>query len=151
MMQNGGDCGQFNLDTFLPYQLNQVAEAVSRAFQERYQKEFNLSRSQWRTLAHLAAQDGLTAKDISARTHEDKVSISRAVAALETRGLLQRQRSDVDKRFEILGLTETGRKLFAQLAARAEAFEAELVVVYGEEYVTQLRNLLAAFFGKLRY
>jgi DNA-binding MarR family transcriptional regulator len=132
----------FTLETFLPYMLNQVAESVSRAFQERYQ-DFGITRTQWRILAHLSAQDGLTAKEIGARIHEDKVAISRAVAALEGAGRLLRLRGQADRRFEELYLTGVGRDLFRLLSQRAMDFERDLNARLGPEATAQLRALLA--------
>lgn len=132
----------FDLGKFLPYMLNQVAEAVSKSFQQRYQSEFGLSRTQWRILAHLYAQGGLTAKEISARIREDKVSISRGVAALESSGRLSRQPGPGDRRFEVLHLTPEGRNLFALLNQRAHAFETDLTRVLGSESTDELRRVL---------
>jgi DNA-binding MarR family transcriptional regulator len=122
--------------------LNQVAEAVSKSFQQRYQTDFGLSRTQWRILAHLYAQDGLTAKEISTRIYEDKVSISRGVAALESSGRLSRHPSLGDRRFEVLHLTREGRDLFAQLTHRAHAFESDLARTLGIENTEDLRSVL---------
>lgn len=141
-MSNDRQGPAFDLGRFLPYMLNQVAEAVSKSFQVRYQREFGLSRTQWRILAHLYAQDGLTAKVISTRIHEDKVSISRGVAALESSGRLSRQPGPSDRRFEVLHLTPEGRELFAQLTQRAHAFEADLARTLGAESTNELRKVL---------
>jgi DNA-binding MarR family transcriptional regulator len=133
---------EFDLGNFLPYMLNQVAEAVSKQFQLRYQLDFGLSRTQWRVLAHLYAQDGLTAKEIGARIHEDKVSISRGVAALESGGRLLRRPGSRDRRFEELHLTPEGRDLFAKLIERAHAFERDLAQALGKESTDELRRVL---------
>jgi DNA-binding MarR family transcriptional regulator len=142
-MENDDDpAPEFDLGNFLPYMLNQAAEAVSKSFQLHYQQDFGLSRTQWRILAHLYVQNGLTAKEIGARIHEDKVSISRGVAALESGGRLSRQPDSRDRRFEVLHLTPEGRELFAKLTKRAHAFEADLANVLGKESTEELRRVL---------
>lgn len=138
----------FDLDHFLPYQLNQVAEAISRAFQECY-RPFDLTRTQWRVLAHLASSDGLTARAIRDRINEDKVSISRAVAGLEAQGFLRREPLAADRRAEALHLTEAGRALFSELARRAEAFEADLAARLGKTVVAGLRETLESMRSEL--
>lgn len=142
MKPSRSESGQFVLDTFVPFRLNQIAEMVSKAFQACYQKDFDLTRTQWRVLAHLGSTDGLTAKDIATRVHEDKVSISRGVAALEARGLLRREPIAEDRRFERLSLTESGRDLFGLLAERARHFEQSLAVRLGPDLAEQLRDVL---------
>jgi DNA-binding MarR family transcriptional regulator len=149
MADDVAQAGRFDLDEFLPYLLNQSAEAVSDAFQECYRETFSLTRTQWRVMAHLDARDGLTAKEICSRTHEDKVSISRGVAALERRGLLSRAPSGHDRRFEVLRLTMEGRQVFAKLAIRAEKFERDLAAKLGPGDVDMLRGLLARILPKL--
>lgn len=141
-MTDGPSQRSFKLEAFLPYMLNQVAEAVSKAFQDRYQKDFGITRTQWRILAHLFAQDGLTAKEIGTRIHEDKVSISRAVAALEGADRLVRRQSRNDRRFEDLHLTPIGRELFERLSQRALDFETELTSQLGADATARLRLLL---------
>jgi DNA-binding MarR family transcriptional regulator len=141
---------EFDLGNFLPYMLNQVAEAVSKSFQLRYHQDFGLSRTQWRILAHLYVQDGLTAKEIGARIHEDKVSISRGVAALESSKRLSRQPGSRDRRFEVLHLTREGRELFARLMKRAHAFESDLANALGKESTEELRRLLMKVLPLLR-
>lgn len=132
----------FDLEAFLPYMLNQIAEAVSKGFQDRYQKDFGITRTQWRLLAHLFAEDGLTAKEIGARIHEDKVSISRAVAALEGAGRLVRHQGRKDRRFEELHLTASGRALFERLSSLALDYENDLSELLGAETVQRLRAVL---------
>lgn len=138
----GPEAETFDLRRFLPYQLNQVAELVSKAFQDSYQRDFNLTRTQWRILAHLASADGMTAKEIAARVHEDKVSISRGVVGLEVKALLRKALDPDDRRFEFLHLTESGREVFAEVVNRARAFEAELTRHIGEGVVDALQASL---------
>ncbi len=133
---------QFELNAFLPYMLNQAAEAVSQSFQEQYRKDYGLTRTQWRIMAHLNAASSLTAREICQRSHEDKVSVSRGVAALEGRGWLARAASTRDRRYEVLSLTEAGSDVVSQLAVRAGHFERELAERVGVKTVARLRSVL---------
>lgn len=141
--------GRFDLNTFFPYMLNQAAEAVSMAFQDHYRREYDLTRTQWRIIAHLDAEPDLNAKQICSRSHEGKVSVSRAVAGLEQRGLLTRAPSLADRRFEVLRLTPAGEQMFGELAGRARLFERELSSRVGEATVHQMRAALEDFLTKL--
>ncbi|MBL8561176.1 MAG: MarR family transcriptional regulator [Gemmobacter sp.] len=116
----------FDLETFLPYLLNQAAEASAAAFQASYKASHGLTRTQWRVLAHLGKFGALTARDICARSHVEKTKVSRAVAALEAEGWLRRSPSEADRRAELLCLTEAGRAVFADLGQRAIAHDAAL-------------------------
>jgi DNA-binding MarR family transcriptional regulator len=126
------DLGAFDLDGFLPYLLNQAAEAASRSFQPVYRAAFGLTRAQWRVLAHLGRAPGMTARDICRASQMEKTMVSRAVAALEARGWLTRERHDADRRAERLALTPAGRAVFDDLGQRALAHDAGLRAALGE-------------------
>ncbi len=117
---------EFDLESFLPYLLNQAAEATSKAFQAIYRADYGLTRTQWRVLANLGKFGSMTARDICTRSHIEKTKVSRAVAALEATGLLTREISPHDRRAEVLSLTKTGAAVFADLGQRAITYDATL-------------------------
>jgi hypothetical protein len=57
----------------------------------------------------------------------DKISVSRAAAALIERGLIAARDNPGDGRSHLLALTEDGRALYAEIAPVALAMEAELL------------------------
>jgi DNA-binding MarR family transcriptional regulator len=132
----------FDLQDFLPYLLNQAAEAASRGFQASYKSAYGMTRTQWRVLAHLGKFGALTARDICARTHVEKTKVSRAVAALEEAGWLSRSPSPQDRRAEILVLTDRGREVFADLGQRAIAYDRALRETIGPQAADRLDALL---------
>ncbi|MEL6569790.1 MAG: MarR family winged helix-turn-helix transcriptional regulator [Pseudomonadota bacterium] len=115
------------LAEFLPYRLSVLSNTVSTAIAADYQREFGLNIWQWRIMAVIGESAGLTASDVAARTAMDKVAVSRAVAALEARGLLQRQADPGDARAALLDLTEAGRAIYEQIVPLALAHERRLL------------------------
>lgn len=134
----------FDLDSFLPYLLNQAAEATSRGFQALYRDRYGFTRTQWRVVANLGKFGAMTARDICLASHVEKTKVSRAVAALEQRGLLSRAPSETDRRAEVLSLTEAGREVFADLGALAVGFDRELRQSLGLREAEELSTLLRA-------
>ncbi len=132
----------FDLQEFLPYLLNQAAEATSKGFHATYKTAYGMTRTQWRVLAHLGKFGAMTARDICARSHIEKTKVSRAVAALETDGCLTRSPSPQDRRAEILMLTDRGRAVFADLGQRAIAYDNALRAQLGPETAIRLDTLL---------
>jgi DNA-binding MarR family transcriptional regulator len=122
----GGMAEEFDLERFLPYLLNQAAEAASRSFAQAYRTEYGLTRTQWRVLANLGRFGAMTASDICHRSHLEKTKVSRAVATLEGRGWLRRAASSEDRRAEILTLTDEGQDLFRRLGTLAMAYDQQL-------------------------
>ncbi len=126
-MEDAGEGAQaFELDRFLPYLLNQAAEAASRSFQAVYRAEYGMTRTQWRVMAHLGRFGALTAADICRRSHVEKTKVSRAVAAMSARGWLGRVRLAEDRRRESLSLTPEGRRVFDHLGRLAAAHDGAL-------------------------
>lgn len=116
----------FDLETFLPYQLNMAAEAASRQFQAIYKNHYGMLRTEWRVLFHLGQFGDMTAKQICDRGTLHKTKVSRAVSALETKRLLKRTKLEEDRRHEILSLTRTGHSVFRDLTKQAEVFQEKL-------------------------
>lgn len=131
-----------DLERFLPYLLNQAAEAASRDFQATYRAAYGLSRVQWRVLANLGKFGAMTARDICRISHMEKTKVSRAVAALEDQGLLSRAPDPGDRRAEILSLTAKGAAVFADLGQRAIRYDAALRAELGAEATAQIDALL---------
>ena len=132
----------FDLETFLPYLLNQAAEATSRSFHATYKAAYGMTRTQWRVLANLGKFGSMTARDICAISHIEKTKVSRAVSALEEDGLLSRSPSPQDRRAEILSLTPRGREVFADLGQRAIKYDHSLRAQIGPEIAARLDGLL---------
>jgi DNA-binding MarR family transcriptional regulator len=118
---------RFTLEDFLPFRLNVLAQEVSERLSEIYAKRFNLDIPQWRILANLASRGEMTAQEVALVTFSHKSTISRAVAELETRKLIERTTSTKDKRAFAMCLTTKGKKLFEQLLPLVLAFEQDLL------------------------
>jgi DNA-binding MarR family transcriptional regulator len=116
-----------DLEEFLPYRLNRLADAVSRNFWKRYGGMHGLTRPEWRTLAALGQCGTMTATAIGAHSAMHKTKVSRAVAGLERRRWLQRRPDAADRRLEHLELTAAGRSAYGDLVPVARAFEADLL------------------------
>ncbi|WP_246717382.1 MarR family winged helix-turn-helix transcriptional regulator [Oricola nitratireducens] len=117
----------FDLETFLPYRLDRISEAVSRHFQPVYRDQHGMTRPEWKVLAHLGEADTLTAREIVRRTGLHKTKVSRAVSALEARRWLDRNRDEADRRIEHLALTARGRIEYDKLVSLLKAREEELL------------------------
>lgn len=132
----------FDLEQFLPYLLNQAAEATSKSFRTIYRTAYGMTRTQWRVLANLGKFGAMTARDICAISHMEKTKVSRAVVALERAGLLFRTTSPRDRRAEIIDLTDRGRAVFDELGQRAIDYDRALRERIGTQTAAELDELL---------
>ncbi|MEA3253001.1 MAG: MarR family winged helix-turn-helix transcriptional regulator [Pseudomonadota bacterium] len=132
-----------DLKAFLPYRLSNLAERISQALSTIYAQQYDLTIAQWRVLAWLQQAQPLTAKRICQLTDMDKARVSRAVAQLVERRLIQRQRDAVDQRTLWLTLTVEGSDLLASAIPRALAWESELIANLSPAEYRELFRLLA--------
>ncbi len=142
------DQPDFDLRAFLPYLLNQAAEEASLDFQHHYKGRYGMLRTEWRVLFHLGRYGAMTANEIGARAKMHKTKISRAVAALEKKRFLTRERVETDRRREMLALTPAGSRAYADLSARARDYDARLMAPFSAEEQAVLKRALARI-GKL--
>ncbi|MEL7098031.1 MAG: MarR family winged helix-turn-helix transcriptional regulator [Pseudomonadota bacterium] len=138
----------FNLNTFLPYLLNQAAEAASLSFQQVYKDRYGMLRTEWRVLFHLGLYGQLTASEIGARASLHKTKVSRAVSRLEARRYLSRARDTADRRVEHLALTPAGQAVFKDLRQVAERYDADLVAALPPGEAQRLREVLLRLAGR---
>ena len=133
---------EFDVRQFLPYLLNQAAEASSLEFQKVYKDKYGMLRNEWRVLFHLAIYGRMTASDIGARAQMHKTKISRAVHRLAERRYITRMRSADDRRVEYLTLTPMGQKVYDDLKSIAADYDAALTDGMSDTQLATLRNLL---------
>lgn len=133
---------RLRLDEFLPYRLSFTSNLVSGTIARAYEALFGLRIPEWRLIAVIAEAGQATQQAIGARTRMDKVTVSRAAAALVERGVLTRQANDADKRSHLLALTEEGRALHARIAPMALEWEARIFGEFTSEELAVLMRLL---------
>ncbi|MDA7430347.1 MarR family transcriptional regulator [Primorskyibacter aestuariivivens] len=109
------------LEGFFPYRLAVVADGFSRQLTEVYQRDFGLSREEWRFLFLLADTGSLTSRDLARLGTLDKVQVSRAADRLEAKALIIRAPSPGDRRLKLYTCTDAGRRLFHEVFDRVNA------------------------------
>jgi DNA-binding MarR family transcriptional regulator len=114
------------LENFLPYRLSVLAQLVSESLHDLYAGPFDLTVTQWRVMAALGRFAPLTASDVGQRIVMDKVAVSRAVAGLMKRGLVERATDRADRRCASLRLSARGRAMHARIVPLALEYEAML-------------------------
>ena len=133
------------LADFLPYRLSVLSNTISEEIARTYRQEFDLTVPQWRVMAVVHGEPGLSAKEVGARTAMDKVAVSRAVARLIEQRRLERRGSPRDGRLSALHLTRPGEAVYRAVAPRARGFEERLLAGLSEEE----RAMLSLLLGKL--
>ena len=99
------------------------------------------SLTEARILFEISRRDGLTASDLSRELGLDPGYLSRILARLGRRGLIDKVRSETDGRQRLLSLTSEGQDAFSLLDSRSREEVAEMLGEHSEE---DQRRLLEA-------
>jgi DNA-binding MarR family transcriptional regulator len=137
------------LERFLPYRLSVLSNRIGRALAVAYQARFGVSIPEWRVMAVLGRFQTLSASEVAGRTRMDKVKVSRAIAAMERKGLVQRATDQKDQRMIRLALTEAGRAMHGEIAAVALRWERELLACLDEPARQGLEGAIASLSQRL--
>lgn len=135
------------LENFLPYRLSVLAQLVSESLHDLYAEPFGLSVTQWRVMAALGRFAPLTASEVGQRIVMDKVAVSRAVAGLMKRDLIERATDLNDRRRASLRLSAKGRAMHARIVPLALGYEAELYQALSSEERETLNGLCDRLFA----
>ena len=130
------------LDHFIPYRLSVASNAVSARISASYRKRFGLKVPEWRLIAILAEGGEMTPQALGQAARIDKISVSRAAAALIERSLVMQRANPGDRRSHLLSLTSDGTSLYAEIAPAALAMEAELLSGFSDTDRMMLDRLL---------
>lgn len=132
------------LDSFLPYRLSVLSNVVSAAIAAHYATRFSLSIPEWRVMAVLALEPGLSAAEVATRTAMDKVAVSRAVSSLMRTRRLERRVSVGDRRRSVLQLSGAGVAVYDKVVPVALHYEHSLLQTLSATDRRQLDRLLRA-------
>lgn len=140
---DGPQTEQLRLPDYLPYRMSVVSNKASGLIARAYQARFGLSIWEWRVIAVLGGEARpLTAQAVCEATAMDKVTVSRAIRALDARGLVARQPNADDKRASDVTLTADGQGIYADIAPSALDYEARMLADFSDNERAALKQLL---------
>jgi DNA-binding MarR family transcriptional regulator len=137
--------GARTLAGFVPYRLATLAKLLALVASRLYAKRFGLVVREWQILAVLGEGRPLSAAEVARRTVIDKGRVSRAVASLTRRGLIERAPDAFDARRTMLRLSQKGRAIYRRIVPLARGEERALLDPLTPAERRQLERLL----GKL--
>jgi len=139
-----------HLEQFLPYRLSVLANIVSATIAAAYAEKHQLSIPEWRVIAVLAREPGLSAAEVAERTAMDKVAVSRAVAGLLRRHRVVRSKASADRRRSHLELSAEGVAVYRQVVPSARRYQRALLRALSTEEAHLLDSVLAKLLDRAR-
>jgi len=130
------------VDDSIFFKLVRVVNLTARPFSESIGKAHHLSLNEWRVLLVLANHPRVVGSEVAALTGLDKMTVSRAIAALERRGRVVRKVDAADRRRMLLRLSAAGERLYERIGVPAKAREKSLFRGIGDVDQARLGRLL---------
>lgn len=130
------------VDSSLFFKLVRVVNQTARPFVETLARTHQLSLNEWRVMVVLASHPGVAASDLALSTGLDKMSISRAIAALARHGRLDKKLDATDGRRTLLWLNAAGLRVFRTIGESAKAREAQLFGSIDPEELQRLETVV---------
>lgn len=130
-----------DLPTYLGYQLRQAQSAVFRDFASIIAKT-GVTPGEFSLLTLLANNPDISQVTLAAAYGLNKSTLSLAIKTLADRGLVERSRSSIDKRFFSISLTEEGRRKLEEVTRHVGAQERKMDSVLAPGERLQLLDML---------
>lgn len=137
---------RFDVERSIRYRVALLSRLWTTSTEHIYIDQFGISLSEWRILAIVAAAQPVYANAIVERGILEKSRVSRIVARLVERQLIETSPDDEDSRRNLLQLTEEGARMHDALAdlsrKRDELFERALSKREKAEFDRMISKLL---------
>lgn len=130
------------LERYLPYRLSLLSNKVSETVAKTYKDKFAISITEWRIMAVLGEYPGISADEVSLKTHIEKSLISRAISKLLKRKLLCRNISEDDKRRSELMLSNTGYEVYEEIVPLSLEYERKFLATLSQQEQEVLSSLI---------
>jgi len=144
----GGPVHLGKLPGYLGYQVRQAQTAVFRDFAQ-IMENVGITPGEFSLLTLTEANPGINQGTLARVYQLDKSTLSTSINGLIRRGLIERTRSDRDRRFYALWLTDAGRDALGQATRLVEKEEAQMDAALEpgerEQLLGLLEKITAAF------
>lgn len=108
--------------------IRRLQQQSTQVFQTHMQAAgFDLTSVQFAALDAIAQQPGIDQATLAATIGFDRATIGGVIERLESKGFVQREVSETDRRARLLKLTPAGKKLLATCRPVVEALQADIL------------------------
>ncbi len=131
--------------------IGKVSSAINRTFLRAFASEgIDITTEQWSVLACLWKTDGITQQDLCNLTSKDKPSMTRLIDKLERRKLVNRISSLIDRRINLIQLTEAGINLEVKATDTVQSIVAKTLSNISDEELSTSRIVLKKIMSNLK-
>ena len=136
------------LPTVLPYKVARLHAQYTRLL-TRVSEENGLTLQQWKVFSALGSFEPIAASEVCRWLTTDKAIVSRVVRQLLERKLVKRRLHARDARLVEILLTQSGKALYAKMAAALDSVEAELLMDSDSSEIQSFHSILERLEARL--
>jgi DNA-binding MarR family transcriptional regulator len=114
------------------------------------ERETGVAGLKWFILTRLEREDGRSQAEISRLYEMDPSRVTRTAQAMESEGLIWRERDPEDNRVVRMYLTDDGRRVLQKLPALNEHIRGRVRTVLSEAELRELRRMLEVLAGAMK-
>ena len=143
------DTGAVNLDLLpelLGYQIRRAQLMVFQNFAQSL-RGYEVTPTQFAVMVLIEANNGLSQRALSAAVGTDQSSLVSLLDRLQSRGWIERRRSERDRRYHVLSLSATGQQRLSEIKERVRRQDAALTSALSDGERTELMRLLGQILG----
>lgn len=125
----------------LAFRFDEIIRQLSRTLDARLAAH-DLSRTQWRLLAYVLKQEGMTQSELAREADLERASIGQAIDLMEKKGMVERRPAPHDRRVWCIFPTEKARAGVPELRVLVDDVMDSMFAGFDGQQVAQLRGLL---------
>ncbi len=123
----------------LTFQFEDLPRQLRRIFDDAIQGA-ELSRTQWRLLAYVMRQEGMTQTELARLLEIERASAGLAIDTLEKKALISREQHPTDRRVWRIVPTDSARTLLNELRDVVDEIYAQVFDGFSDSELAQLGN-----------
>lgn len=111
--------------------------------------EYDLNRSQWRLLAYVLRDQGMTQTELARHLELERASVGQAIDALERKQLVERIKSPGDRRVWRIHATAKAQALIPDLRETIDEIYEQMFAGFSKTETAQLQSFLDRIMANL--
>lgn len=139
----------YNFKDSLAYRAQLLARLLQTDYLARI-VDTGIAPAQAYVLGELWLEEPLSQVELARRLEIGKATIGKTLSRLETAGVIERKRDEVDRRAIMIHLTEKGRTLRGPLLVAGEEQNRMLVDILGKDRLAAASDIVAALIDTVR-
>lgn len=125
----------------LTFRFEDVPRLLRRIFDMAIEG-YDLNRSQWRLLAYVLRDEGMTQTELARSLELERATVGQAIDALERKQFVERIKSPGDRRVWRIHATAMGRQLVPELRETINEIYEQMFAGFSKQEISSLHGFL---------